>query len=130
MIRSFRRQLGKIENAVGPDDEVDQGFVQSDLPKSPGPSKQAAHFEVDQQAFKSPNRCSIRFGEFEIAGLEREQKRVDTHLADMSFTLQQVLRDLGHIMSHQIGGKKKAAKRIENQKSNGDDERLAEKYAP
>ena len=130
LTRSLSSQLGKIESAVGSDNEIDQGFVQSDLAKGPGPSKQAAQFEVDQQAFESPNRCSLRFGEFEIVGLKFEQKRVDAHLADMGVTLQPVLRDLGHIMSDQIGGKKKTAQRIENQKSNDDNKRLAEKYAP
>jgi hypothetical protein len=33
-------------------------------------------------------------------------------------------------MSDQIGGEKKAAKRIEDQKSNGDNKRLAKEYPP
>jgi hypothetical protein len=130
MIRSLRSQLGEIESAVGPDNEIDQVFVQGDLAKGPGPSKRAAQFEVDQQALESPNRCSIRFSELEIVGLEREQKRVEMYFADLSFALQQVLRDLGHVMSHEIGGEKKAAKRIEDQKSNDNNKRLAEEYPP
>ena len=105
-------QLQQVDLPVGADPRVQLGAFEAHVGQRPGAREQPRPFQVGEQPVGRHDRLGRRQAEPHVARLQRQQERVEAHLADRGRHVEPVLRQPRHVALDQIGHQHEAGQRM------------------